>query len=72
VVAVFRDHMPTLRQPAGDCSVLLAPVLRSLKRLNYTGWISLEAFDFTPGAERIAETWRLTRDDLDAIRARRT
>jgi sugar phosphate isomerase/epimerase len=31
-----------------------APVLATLKRLNYQGWISLEAFDFSPGAERIA------------------
>ncbi len=30
------------------------PLLRTLKRLNYDGWISLEAFDFSPGAERIA------------------
>lgn len=30
------------------------PVLRVLRRRNYTGWISLEAFDFTPGAETIA------------------
>jgi sugar phosphate isomerase/epimerase len=29
-------------------------VLAALKRLGYKGWISLEAFDFTPGAERIA------------------
>ena len=25
-----------------------------LRRLNYQGWISLEAFNFAPGAERIA------------------
>jgi len=31
-----------------------APVLSTLKRLNYQGWVSLEAFDFSPGAERIA------------------
>ncbi len=31
-----------------------APVLAALKRLDYKGWISLEAFDFSPGAERIA------------------
>jgi len=31
-----------------------APVLAVLKSLNYRGWISLEAFDFAPGAERIA------------------
>jgi sugar phosphate isomerase/epimerase len=30
------------------------PVLEVLLRRNYQGWVSLEAFDFTPGAERIA------------------
>ena len=30
------------------------PVLEVLRKRGYTGWISLEAFDFTPGAERIA------------------
>lgn len=30
------------------------PLLRTLKRLNYQGWISLEAFDFSPGPERVA------------------
>lgn len=29
-------------------------VLEVLKRRNYAGWVSLEAFDFTPGSERIA------------------
>jgi D-psicose/D-tagatose/L-ribulose 3-epimerase len=38
---------------AGDYD--LAPVLRALARRGYKGWISLEAFDFTPGPERIAE-----------------
>ncbi len=31
------------------------PVLRVLRRLNYSGWVSQEAFDFSPGAERIAD-----------------
>jgi sugar phosphate isomerase/epimerase len=31
------------------------PVLRVLKRLNYQGWVSLEAFDFSYGAETIAQ-----------------
>ena len=31
-----------------------APLLAALKRLDYRGWISLEAFDFAPGPERIA------------------
>ena len=30
------------------------PVLEVLQRRRYAGWISLEAFDFTPGAERLA------------------
>jgi sugar phosphate isomerase/epimerase len=30
------------------------PVLRTLERLRYAGWISLEAFDFSFGAETIA------------------
>jgi sugar phosphate isomerase/epimerase len=30
------------------------PVLEALRRRNYAGWVSLEAFDFTPGAERLA------------------
>lgn len=30
------------------------PVLAVLRRRAYRGWISLEAFDFTPGADRIA------------------
>lgn len=30
------------------------PVLNVLKRRNYSGWVSLEAFDFSPGAKRIA------------------
>ena len=29
------------------------PILAALKRLDYHGWVSLEAFDFTPGAERL-------------------
>ena len=37
---------------AGDYD--FAPLLATLKKLNYAGWISLEAFDFSPGAETIA------------------
>lgn len=31
------------------------PVLNVLKRRGYQGWVSLEAFDFTPGPERIVQ-----------------
>jgi sugar phosphate isomerase/epimerase len=30
------------------------PVFAVLKRRNFGGWVSLEAFDFTPGAEKLA------------------
>jgi sugar phosphate isomerase/epimerase len=30
------------------------PLLEALQRRGYAGWISLEAFDFSPGAERLA------------------
>jgi sugar phosphate isomerase/epimerase len=30
------------------------PVLEVLRRRGYAGWISLEAFDFSPGPERLA------------------
>jgi len=30
------------------------PLLRVLRKRNYQGWVSLEAFDFSPGAETIA------------------
>jgi D-psicose/D-tagatose/L-ribulose 3-epimerase len=39
----------------GTGSYDFKPVLEVLKRKNYSGWISLEAFDFTPGAERLAD-----------------
>lgn len=32
-----------------------APVLAALARLNYRRWVSVEAFDFAPGPDRIAE-----------------
>ena len=37
---------------AGDYD--FKPVLAALRRRNYAGWVSLEAFDFAPGAARLA------------------
>ena len=39
------------------------PVLRTLQRLGYQGWVSLEAFDFSFGAEKIA------RESIDYLNA---
>ena len=42
------------------------PVLEVLRRRNYAGWISLEAFDFTPGAERlVTESLRHLESQID-------
>jgi sugar phosphate isomerase/epimerase len=38
----------------GTGSYDFKPVLDVLRKRNYSGWVSLEAFDFTPGAETIA------------------
>ncbi len=38
----------------GTGSYDFKPVLEVLKKKHYNGWISLEAFDFTPGAEKLA------------------
>jgi sugar phosphate isomerase/epimerase len=37
---------------AGDYD--FRPILEALNRLSYNGWISLEAFDFSYGPERLA------------------
>jgi D-psicose/D-tagatose/L-ribulose 3-epimerase len=61
--SLVERHFPLIRHvhvnetDGGHCGTGdydFAPVLSTLKRLDYQGWVSLEAFDFTPGAERIA------------------
>jgi D-psicose/D-tagatose/L-ribulose 3-epimerase len=44
------------------------PVLATLKGLNYRGWVSLEAFDFSFGAERLAtESLRYLEKEIERI-----
>ena len=44
------------------------PVFRVLRRRGYAGWISLEAFDFTPGAERLAnESLRHLESEIESL-----
>ena len=44
------------------------PVFHVLRRRGYAGWISLEAFDFTPGAERLAnESLRHLESEIESL-----
>lgn len=54
----YIQHVHVNETDGGHCGTGdydFAPVLQTLRRLNYQGWISLEAFDFSPGPERISE-----------------
>ncbi|MBV7330565.1 sugar phosphate isomerase/epimerase [Chloroflexi bacterium TSY] len=52
---------PNLRGPGmGDLD--FRPIFQMLNELNYSRWVSVEVFDFTPGAERTA------RESLDYLR----
>jgi sugar phosphate isomerase/epimerase len=51
------EHIHVNELDGGHCGTAdydFAPLLATLQRLDYRGWVSLEAFDFAPGAERIA------------------
>ena len=52
----------------GTGSYDFKPVFQALLRRGYAGWISLEAFDFTPGAERLAsESLRHLENEINQI-----
>lgn len=52
----------------GSADYDFKPVLRVLAKRNYPGWVSLEAFDFTPGAERlITESLRYLEKETEQL-----
>jgi sugar phosphate isomerase/epimerase len=46
------------------------PLFEVLRRRGYAGWVSLEAFDFTPGAEKIAaDSLRFVEKEMEQVAA---
>lgn len=62
----FHAQDPNLQGPGmGDLD--FGPVLRSLVASGYDGWVSVEVFDFEPGAEHTAyESYQCLRRELDS------
>ena len=47
---------------SGTGAVDFLPIFQALDEVSYSGWISVEVFDYTPGAEKLA------RESIDYMR----
>ena len=60
-LAYFHANDPNLQGP-GFGEIDFVPILETLGQIDYTGWVSVEVFDYSPGIESLA------RDSIDYMR----
>ncbi len=53
-LAHFHANDPNKQGP-GFGELDFVPILKTLKDVNYQGWVSVEVFDYSPGVERLAQ-----------------
>ncbi len=72
IVDILRDSAPWIehfhandanKRGPGMGEIDFVPILQTLRDINYTGWVSVEVFDYEPGVEALA------RESIDYLRA---